>query len=283
MNENEKLKIKEEVKEGLANPEEGMKPENTEEGMKPENPEEGMNPDEDAKEAVGDTLTPSDQNEGTTELDGTELMSEEMSENSVDEGSEDGEPVAEGNENVEIPMEKTFTQSQVNELVGKARMEGRESALKQLLERYGVNDDVELNDVFGKGQAYDGLNDDYMNQGNLYKDAMTENALLKANVIPGRWDDIKAILGGKNLEVTVENIESMIPSHPEWRAAAGTEVGNGAEKVLTPEMAENLSKRVGADNISVEKPATLRKLGNEATVEPQENEEEKALRLFGMK
>ena len=51
------------------------------------------------------------------------------------------------------PMEKMLTQSQVNELVGRARQEGRESALKELYGRYGVSGDTEKKDAGGGGKA----------------------------------------------------------------------------------------------------------------------------------
>lgn len=211
-----------------------------------------------AKEAevedTGDTVTPSPEGEG-----------------------EDVE--AKANE------EKMLTQSQVNELVGRARQEGRESALKELLTRYGVNDDAELDNVFGKGQAYDDLNDEFVGQGNSYKEALAENALLKAHIDDARWEDVKLILGGKGLEVNSENIEAMIPSHPEWRGAASQNVEEG--RLGTPQLGEAefevMKKEAMNKPVVKEEPATLRKLGNEITVQgPQETDEEKAKKLFGL-
>lgn len=175
-----------------------------------------------------------------------------------------------------VVQEKMLTQSQVNELVGKARKEGRESALRELLERYGVNSDSELDDVFGKGQTYDDLNDEFQTQGNSYKAALAENALLKSKIDPNRWEDVKLILGGKGLEVTAENIEAMIATHPEWRGATATEE---TATTVTPEMAEKMAKN--SVHKSVETPATLRKLGNEPTPEVTSTEEEQVKKLFG--
>ena len=173
------------------------------------------------------------------------------------------------------PAEKMLTQSQVNELVGRARQEGRESALRELYGRYGVSDDAELDDVFGKGQAYYDLDDEYQAQGASMKALMAENALLKSKVDESRWDDIKLILGGKGIDITPENIEAMIPSHPEWRGNAGVIAAQG----MQPQAQQQQGMQPQAQ------PTVLRKLGNEAAnVEDSdgaETSDERAKKLFG--
>ncbi len=165
--------------------------------------------------------------------------------------------------------EKMLTQSQVNELVGRARQEGRESAMKELFNRYGVSAEPEMDDVFGKGQAYDSLNDEYTGINDSYKAVMAENALLKSNIDMGRWDDVKLILSGNGLEITPENIESMLPSHPEWRATGVASTVEGED---------------GESSAPVKKPAVLRRLGSEISTQPDETvEEEKFKTLFGFK
>lgn len=205
---------------------------------------------------TGDTLTPS----------------EESSESIEEEVDLDKQPVQ---------QEKMLTQSQVNELVGRARQEGRESAMKELLERYGVSNDVELNDVFGKGQTYDDLNEEFISQGDSYKAALAENALLKSKISPERWEDVKLILTGKGLDVTTDNIESMIMTHPEWRGGVSTDLDNGANKMLTPEMAEEMANNRVNNNGSVASPLKVTKLGNEPAPEQVSSEEETVKKLFG--
>lgn len=212
---------------------------------------------EGAEEGEDVSDTPSDGGEG------------EGTEGDPEPDAEEGRPEPEG-------KGRTFTQEQVNELVGKARKEGRESAMRALYERYGVVGDSELDGIFGKGQAYDGLSDDYESQGGLYREALTENALLKARVSPERWADAKAILGAMGLDVTEESIESLIPSHPEWRPAPEE------PKVLTPGMAEGLPEP-GQGAAAQERPATLRKLGGEPSPEARpEDEESRVRRLYGI-
>lgn len=182
---------------------------------------------------------------------------------STDETSETPEPQ---------PVEQTFTQSRVNELVGRARQEGRESALKELFNRYGVNTDDELNEVFGRGQAYDGLNDEYSAMNNSYKELSIENALLKSEVAPERYEDVKLILTGKGYDVTVENIAMLLPSHPEWKGA------NTAVQTAVPQP-ESLPN--GNNPVAPAQPQ-IRQLSPDASPEPVESDEEKAMKLYGL-
>ena len=173
------------------------------------------------------------------------------------------------------PMEKMLTQSQVNELVGRARQEGRESALKELYGRYGVSGDSELNDVFGRGQAYLTLDDDFKAEQSSNKALLAENALLKTKVDESRWEDIKAILGSKNMDITPENIEAEIPTHPEWR------------QTVSVQQQSQVQAQPQQDSLQPQQQAVLRKLGSESTAkdggngDDEESEQERAMKLFG--
>lgn len=176
------------------------------------------------------------------------------------------------------PMEKMLTQSQVNELVGRARQEGRESALKELYGRYGVSGDSELDDVFGRGQAYVTLDDDFKAEQSSNKALLAENALLKTKVDESRWEDIKAILGSKNMDITPENIEAEIPTHPEWRQMAA---------VAQPQPQAQPQQDSLQPQPQPQQQAVLRKLGSESTAkdggngDDEESEKERAMKLFG--
>lgn len=179
------------------------------------------------------------------------------------------------------PMEKMLTQSQVNELVGRARQEGRESALKELYGRYGVSGDSELNDVFGRGQAYVTLDDDFKAEQSSNKALLAENALLKTKVDESRWEDIKAILGSKNMDITPENIEAEIPTHPEWRQMAAAQPQQQPQAQPQPQQ-DSLQPQP-----QQQQQAVLRKLGSESTAkdggngDDEESEQERAMKLFG--
>ena len=199
---------------------------------------------------------------------------------SEDENGDESEPEPEAEQQQEPqqqqPMEKMLTQSQVNELVGRARQEGRESALKELYGRYGVSGDSELNDVFGRGQAYLTLDDDFKAEQSSNKALLAENALLKTKVDESRWEDIKAILGSKNMDITPENIEAEIPTHPEWRQTVSVQQQQQAQQPQQDSLQPQPQQQ-----------AVLRKLGSESTAkdggngDDEESEQERAMKLFG--
>lgn len=170
--------------------------------------------------------------------------------------------------------EKMLTQSQVNELVGRARQEGRDSALRELYGRYGVSNDDEMNDVFGRGQAYMGLDDEYNATKASMKMLMAENALLKTKIDANRWDDVKLILSGKGYDITPETIEAEIVTHPEWRS--GSTPGDGAVSTAAASVDANQQQP----------PTVLRRLGSEAASKADsdnaETEEDRVRNLFGM-
>lgn len=212
----------------------------------------------------------------------SECEEEEMEDAAVseDENGDESEPEPEAAEQQpqpqqQQPMEKMLTQSQVNELVGRARQEGRESALKELYGRYGVSGDSELNDVFGRGQAYLTLDDDFKAEQSSNKALLAENALLKTKVDESRWEDIKAILGSKNMDITPENIEAEIPTHPEWRQTVSVQ-----QQQAQPQQ-DSLQPQ------PQQQQAVLRKLGSESTAkngengDDEESEKEQAMKLFG--
>jgi hypothetical protein len=229
--------------------------------------------------------------EETLEPAATPVVDDEPTSEEVEESpttSVDEEPTS---KEVGPEPEKMLTQSQVNEIVGRARQEGRESALRELYERYGVSGDEELNSVFGLGQVYHDLDDEFKAQGNSYKEALAENALLKSRADESRWEDIKLILGGKGLDITMENIESLIPSHPEWRtttAAQQQQPENAiAPEVIDEEMARDIRNGAYQPQAAPEKTAKVRRLGGEATPATEidsvgESEEEKLRRLFNI-
>lgn len=233
----------------------------------------------DESTADGDTLTPSretDEPKSLEEGQGKEVKPGESGteEDVVDkpDADKDGE-----DKPAPKPTEKMLTQSQVNELVGKARQEGRESALKDLLLRYGVNDDKELDVIFGKGQTYDDLNDDYSIREKSLREVSAENALLKSHIEEERWDDVKLILQGKGLDVNTQNIEALLPSHPEWRK----EVKIAQSETVSPKDVERIIDETAGKEEKAP-PTILRKLGNGVTEKAEESEEAQFKKLFGL-
>ena len=237
------------------------------------------------------------------EENGTEPEKEENAsveaETGTAEGGAENEAAAENEpeaENMEEPVgqeqeqpesepepEKMLTQSQVNELVGKARAEGRAAAMKELYERYGVNDDNEMNDVFGKGQGYDLLNDEYNALNGNFKNLSAENALLKSGVVQGRWDDVKAILGMKGLDVTVENIEAELPTLQEWIGAASAATAPDVTPELGTEELDGMLEANKPKPMAPTQPSTIRKLGSVVPETKVDEEEAETMKWFGLK
>lgn len=189
--------------------------------------------------------------------------------------------------NVEEEVEKMLTQSQVNELIGNTRTETRDKTRQEVMNeiygRYGVSGDDELNDIFGRGQNYDILNDNYTMQSNQLRDIMAENALLKSGISESRWGDAKAILASKGLEVSQENILSELVTHPEWKAVPSMEAGVTSQ-ALTPQKAEQMvANQRGPMAPHNETPSVIKKLGADGEVLPSaEAEDARMKRLFNL-
>ena len=214
--------------------------------------------------------------EELVENDDTRTSEEDVdsvAEQSVSESEQDA-PQEPEEDQFEEPKEEMFTQSQVNEMVGRARREGRESAMKALFERYGVDTDDELNDLFGKGQTYADLNTDYESNLTALKDAQGENALLKSGICPERWEDAKAILSARGLDISEESLNEMLPTHPEW-----VKTVSGQPKQLGEEDLQEMAQNQGLGGN--EQPAKLMKLGNDPSPKQEESDKEIAFNLFG--
>lgn len=194
----------------------------------------------------------------------------------------------ESSESVEEEIERMLTQSQVNELIGNTRKETRDKTRNEVMAeiygRYGVNDDEELNNVFGRGQAYEVLNENYTNQSNQLRQVMAENALLKSGISQSRWEDAKAILTAKNLDITQDNIISELQTHPEWLGnvqTAQSVQADGMTKPLDPQTAEQLAIKPAKP---AEAPSVIRKMGSEVQSVPNDmSEDEQINKWFGLK
>lgn len=236
-----------------------------------EEPETPVSPVEEP--VAGETRTPSEVPVMNTEPQPTAEQIEEAQ--------------IESDENVEEEVEKTLTQSQVNELIGNTRTETRDKTRAEVMQefynRYGVSGDDELNDIFGRGQNYDILNDNYTMQGNQLRDVLAENALLKSGISESRWGDAKAILASKGLEVNQENILSELVTHPEWKAVPSMEAGVTSQ-ALTPQMAEQMvANQRGPMEPHNGTPSVIKKLGDNGEVlSNAETEDARMKRLFNL-
>lgn len=189
--------------------------------------------------------------------------------------------------------EPMFTQSQVDEIAGKVRKETREKVTKDIFSRYGVNSADELDNLFGDAQRFETIKGQYDEDKKAWNEAdaarsqelneLKESvALLSSGIDRNRYEDAKFILRGKGLEVTAENIEAELATHPEWKAEASKE---------PPLMAEAEGQQMPFRKIAQEqgpslppKPATtINVLGNEAPAQaqaPELSDYEKAMKMF---
>lgn len=206
----------------------------------------------------------------------------------------EGEPPSVGDEvpnpeATEPPVEpeppvRTFTQDEVNAIVGRVRQEARAKAREEyaaeLRERYGVGNDSEIDDLIGNGQRFDALSGEYDSQASALGELKAENALLKSGVPEDRFDDVKAILAYKGLEVTPENIAVELATHPEWGA------GTQPAAVPQPPMPAKPEPQPQAQPQPPMRPnpSVVQKLGGEPQGRPQGEDEAKAefiRKMFG--
>lgn len=186
---------------------------------------------------------------------------------------------------------KTFTQSQVDEIAGKIRKETREKVTKSFFDRYGVNSEEELDDLFGDAQRYTTVQDMFDTERKAWTEADTARnaelaslkesvALLESGIDRNRYEDAKFILKGKGLEVTVENIEQELATHPEWKSTP-----SGPSTEPTPEHPFRKLPQgapIPGAPAKSEPPTQLNVLGNNGSdnPEPELSERERAMKLF---
>lgn len=113
------------------------------------------------------------------------------------------------------PIEKTFTQKQVDDLI-KARLDRR---TKSFLRRYGVEKSSDLDNLIGKSQAYDVMKERYTNIKDENAQLKERIAFLTNNINPDREDDIRAYFKGKDIVFNEENLVKELGTHPEWLKA----------------------------------------------------------------
>ena len=167
---------------------------------------------------------------------------------------------------------KTFTQDDVDKLVGDTRVKTREKTFRYIYDRYGVKSEEELDSLVANAQRYDTQKDMYDADKKSWEAEKSENdkrlsemseqiALMQSGIDPERYEDAKLILKGKGLEVSLENINAEMETHPEWKKA---EAPAPAPEEPKPTM-------------------RIKALGNEQKPAPELSEEEQAQKLFKLK
>lgn len=195
-------------------------------------------------------------------------------------GGETQAPLEQSTENTP----RMFTQEELNQIVGDTRIKARNQAMKSYLERYGVDNDNDLDGIFGKGQAYDILNENYNGLNQKYEDLIAENALLKTKIDPARWDDARLIISGKGLPINEETIMQEVATHPEW-------LSQGANAIQQQPMMEQISdgdlERLSQrpPQVPPQQSTTIRRMGTNIPTQANNQEENKEAiirNLFGL-
>jgi hypothetical protein len=105
-----------------------------------------------------------------------------------------------------------LTQDEVNKIVaGRLR-----DVTKKLHEKYGVKTEDELNNLIGKGQAHDSLKEQMTKLNEEISALKTDKVLRLNKVRADKFTDVVALLKGKNLPITEDNVKNVLKSHPEW-------------------------------------------------------------------
>lgn len=184
-------------------------------------------------------------------------------------------PIVEENGAMETSI-KTFTQDDVNKIVGDTRMKTREKTLKAVYGEYGLSSKEELDELVTNGQRYETQKELYESDKNAWETERQETqnrlnemseeiALMKSGVRPEKYEDAKLILKGKGLEVNAENIAAELEKRPEWNK----EQPKSEHKAEEEEPAKEMTR--------------IKVLGNEPKPVPQMSEEEQAQKVFKMK
>ena len=180
-------------------------------------------------------------------------MLDEMPENNAVTATETG--TEEGTE-TETPVtepiaqpEKTYTKNQVIDMM--KRRVGRSH--NAFFKRYGVVDLKGLDELFENSKKFNSMNDEFGRLQLRNSELMRENAFLRNNINPDKYDDIVAYFKGNNLEFSEEELLKALPTHNEWL------------KQTAPAM------------------TTIKSLGSEAHTLPKADEADIAGKLLGVK
>lgn len=117
--------------------------------------------------------------------------------------------------------------------------------------RYGVKDLKELDGLFEKSKSYDQMNTEFGGIQMRNSELLRENAFLKNNINPDKYNDIIAYFKGSGLDFNEGVLLQQLATHPEW---------------LKP------------SNVPT---TTIKSLGSEQHVNKVETNDERMRRVFG--
>ena len=163
-------------------------------------------------------------------------------------------PVQEENKTVETPTvkepnagaERTWTKSQIQEMM-KKRVDRSHRAF---FNRYGVQDLKGLDELFENSKKFSSMNEEFGKIQLRNSELMRENAFLRNNINPDKYNDIIAYFKGNDQEFSEEELLKALPTHKEWlrQSAPVTtmkSLGSEAHTMPKPDEADIAGKLLG--------------------------------------
>lgn len=144
--------------------------------------------------------------------------------------------------------EKMYSRLQVEQLMKKRVERSHNSFFK----RYGVQDLKGLDDLFEQTKKFTQMQDEYGAIKLKNTELAQENAFLKNNIDPERYEDIKVYFKGSGIDFSEDELKNALISHPEW-------------------LKKSLQQ------------TTIKSLGSEAHIAPKQDEQALASKIFGVK
>lgn len=180
-------------------------------------------------------------------------MLDEMPDNNVSTAETTGTEAPEAAtetpvDNSAAQPEKTYTKAEVIEMM-KRRVNRSHNAF---FKRYGVQDLKGLDGLFENSKKFSSMNDEFGKIQLRNSELMRENAFLRNNINPDKYDDIIAYFKGNNIEFSEDELLKALPTHNEWLKQNGPVT-------------------------------TIKSLGSEAHTMPQTDEATRAAKLLGVK
>ena len=144
--------------------------------------------------------------------------------------------------------EKMYSRLQVEQLM-KRRVERSHNSF---FKRYGVQDLKGLDDLFEQTKKFSQMQDEYGAIKLQNTELAQENAFLKNNIDPERYNDIKVYFKGSGIDFSEDELKNALVNHPEW-------------------LKQNVQH------------TTIKSLGSEAHIAPKQDESALASKIFGVK
>lgn len=128
-------------------------------------------------------------------------------------------PKEEANTEVAPKAGKSFTQDEVNSMMSER--------VGKIYSKYGFKSADELDSAIGKSQSYDITRQRYEATSAENIALKAENAMLKNDIDPSKYEDVSAYFAGKKIAIDNQSLSNEIKTHPEWlrRVASVTPIG----------------------------------------------------------